>query len=203
MSYSRDPSKDLVYDLNTDKYTALTISKPTHLYSWDKWGKALSGSKIIYTAQSTPTIGDYVFDNKGMFTGYTVNYIFNENGMISIEDCLVVFKMAQQGTVKITISTDDYTTCYDNVVSVKKGTTINYTAMAEGYLSKSGTILATDSYQLIEIDLDDAVSKSYQVSYDDSNYTAQATEGLGLKIIDTATTKTTQDLSTDFTITEV
>lgn len=198
MSYSRDSSKDLVYDPNSGQY--IIPSKPEHLYSWKKFGKMLSGNDIVYTASATPSVGDLTYNADGISTGYTVKYIINSQA-ISLEDCIVILKVAPRGFDYITVTIDNVTTNNTNgVILTSIGKTINYTVIKEGYPLKTGTLTTSSAYQVVDIDLS-AANKEYSITYNNEDYTAVATEGKGL-IINSATKTGVFDLGTDFVVTE-
>lgn len=198
MSYSRDSSKDLVYDPNSGQY--ISSYKPEHLYSWKKFGKMLSGNDMVYTASATPSIGDLTYNADGTPTGYTIKHIINSQA-ISIEDCIVILKVAPQGFDYITVTIDNVTTNNINgVILTSVGKTINYTVIKEGYPIKTGTLTTTSAYQVVDINLSTA-NKEYNITYNDEDYTAVATEGKGL-IINSTTKTGVFDLGTDFVVTE-
>ena len=202
MSYSRDFSNDLIYDANSGQYIPVPY-KPTNLYGWYKYGNMLPGQDIVYTASPTPSVGDYIFDNNGIFTHYYVQHCINEN-TISIADCLVIFRLVTNvegenvKPVELNFTIDGITT-HNPIISTTIGKHITYEIVVEGHAVKTGMIIASESYQIVDIDIN-AANKSYTITWNSDEYTAEPIEDIGLAI--SATTKTAVNLGTDFTITE-
>ena len=197
MSYSRNISSDLIW--NGSQYNTISSTKPANLYAWNKMGSILSGDKFAYTASSTPNIGDLVYNSNGELTDYTVQYIINEN-TITIEECLIIFKLTPSNAkVDVVVNGEIF---HDLILSIPYGSTATYTVYGEGYKAKTGTITTTTPYQVFEVSLEEP-SKSYTITYDDTDYTStDVSEGHGLVINTIRADKTEVDLGNDFTIVE-
>lgn len=204
MAYFRDTSNDLVWDSTTNSYVPVipepSDDKPTHLYRWKKYGTELGGGTYYYTAKSILSIGDKIYTKNGIDTGRTVQYIHNNDAM-SVSDCLFVFDYTPLGGIA-EVHENQTATLKPNVFETTLGSTIDYKYIYEDYPVREGSLVTDEALEWVKVSATES-NHSYQITYDNSIYTATPTEGVGLVITNITSTQTTVNVGSDFTVTDI
>lgn len=78
MSYSRDISKDLVWDDASSTYIPAAYTKPEYLYGWKNISTV--AQDMLYTATAVPVSGDDIYNQYGNKINKKVDRVFG-NGI--------------------------------------------------------------------------------------------------------------------------
>ena len=114
------------------------MSLPTKLYAWKDQDAVV---KTYYTDTTSVTIGTHLYNNSGVDTGKTVDYISGNTFNVAYQ--LTITTEPEDATVTFDTGTVSNKTC-----TVPNGSNVTYTVARTGYVSQSITTTVSQENQI-------------------------------------------------------